>query len=462
MRFRKNINDTIALIILFAIFGFFAIGFEVQECGDSFQYINRHPMREPVYSLILQLFQFVAGGKYTVLLGLFQNILAVICVYWTYKRLKLMYEMNELVSYLSLLLLLVPHILTPLASKTHIVMTMTIMTEGITFSLFYVWFTIILGIVTDFYEQEKIVKSYVCGLGLGFLLALTRGQMAICIILWIIVGSYKAIVNKKYKMILLILIAGILAFPMKTQLTKIYNLVESGYYVDTVSSKPMLLANIVYVADEKDAEYIKEDDLRETFVKILVQAKEDGKTIENADKGIMSRALYHAECHDVLNFDYIDPNMREVIKKRSGIDEEQFFELMIMEDKLCGQIAKELLPHMAGRFICNYMVIVALGFVRTVATERFHLYILAFVLYLLALVVLLYDITKRGLNKKSLSVLLLVLSICGTVFGTSLVIQCIERYMIYNMPFFYILGLVMVRDLYDEKIKRKDIMRGTS
>ena len=79
--------DIVAIIILIVLFGFFAFFCEVSWCGDSYQYENQFPMREPVYSLILQFLKFVASDVYMRVLGLIQNLLAGICIYWTYKKL---------------------------------------------------------------------------------------------------------------------------------------------------------------------------------------------------------------------------------------------------------------------------------------------------------------------------------------------------------------------------------------
>lgn len=454
-----NRIDVVALVLICVLFGYFAIFHGTYEYGDSFQYAHQYPMREPVYSLLIQFFQIIAHDNYMLPLGIFQNILAVICVYWTYIRLCRIYKLNSLFRLGTVALLLAPHIITPVASQTHMILTNSVMTEGITMSLYYVWFTILLGILADYYDEKNQIIINVISVCLAMLLALTRGQMAVCLILWLIVSVYKALVqffaNKSdsyrikgiAKKLLIYVVILAIVFVAKSQITKIYNQLETGYYVDTVSSKPMLLANIAYVCDESDADYINDADLKEAFRTIVSNAKNDGYSVGYATGSVIDRALYHEKCHDILNFEYIDPEIRKVIYKQ-GIDEDKFLSLMIEEDRICGDMSKALLPNIATKYLKNYFVIVALGFVRSVAIEKFGLSIVAVLMYIFAIVLCVYGAIKRKAGKQIISMLLVLIAICGTVCGTSLMIQCIGRYMIYNLPFFYIVGMALLQALF--------------
>ena len=151
----KDKLDIVVLITLIIVFGFFAFFCEVSWCGDSYQYENQFPMREPVYSLILQFLKFAAGDHYMRVLGLIQNLLAGICVYWTYKKLSDIWNFKIVGRSASMICLLAPHIVTPLASKTHLIITNTVMTEGITLSLYYVWFVLAVRLIVGRIDKEK-------------------------------------------------------------------------------------------------------------------------------------------------------------------------------------------------------------------------------------------------------------------------------------------------------------------
>lgn len=445
----KIVSDKIDVIVLLAIvslFSFFCILFDVTEYGDSFQYLHQYPMREPIYSLLLQILQFIKGDKYGILLGPIQNIMAIVCTYWAYKRIAKIYNFGILFRFGTVAALLVPHIITPFLSKAHIILTNGVMTEGITVSLFYVWFTMILGIFVGFYNEAEERKAVAVSLSLALLLSLTRGQMMLCIVIWLLVVIFRFFQNKKKAKLIIALLGCAIAIFSKGQLTKWYNLAESGYYVKTVSSKPMLMANIVYVCSEEDAKYIKDEGLRESFVQMVQRAEADGITYNNAQGSIIDKALYHEDCHDKLNFDYVDPAVRNVIYEKYGIDEEYFLELMIREDELCGVMAAQLLPHIWPQFLKNYVSIVSLGFVRSIATEKMHMAFIALFMYFGAIIFMISGFIK-GNKLGAYSMLLVLVTIAGTVMGTAIMIQCITRYMIYNFPFFYIAGMSIISKL---------------
>lgn len=454
MNFKKLFDckfDIVVLTGIILVFGYFVIFCPAQEYGDSFQYIHQYPMREPVYSLFLQAMIVLLGDNFRVGVSFAQNMLAVVCLFWTYKRISKMYSFGLLFRLGTVAVLLAPHLVTPMASVTHLVLTCSVITEGITLSMYYVFLTILLGMVNGFYEGKSYTIAIVANVILAFVLALTRGQMAVCFVLWLLVVSFRDLCNKKWKSIFIYVVIVICMFPIKSQLTKWYNLAETGYYTDTVSSKPMLLANIVYVCDITDSEYIEDETLQNAFKEMAQKALADGLNVENANGGIIGKALYHEACHDSLNFEYIDPAVRNVIYERFNIDESTFLELMISEDALCKEMSLDLLPHIAGKFLHNYFYVISLGFIRSIAVEKSVIPYLAVALYILAVSLVAFLLTRwKKTGEKSpaaLSMIVVLLAICGTVCGTSLMIQCITRYMVYNLPFFYIAGMAMLKEL---------------
>ncbi len=446
--------DIAALVVIAGIFVYFMIFSEVVDCGDSFQYANQLPMREPVYSLLIQLFQAVSGEAYRIPLGIFQNILAIICIYWTHRRISKIYGFGHLFRMATLAVLLAPHIITPLASKTNLVLTSTVMTEGITISLYYVWFSILNGILWDYYiGKKKFIRAIAANTLLGLILSMTRGQMVICLAVEVFVICFKIIeiksVAMKKKLIrIFICFLGIFAvIGVKDILTKAYNYAETGYFVKTVSSSPMLLANIVYVSDESDAKYLLDEDLRQTYIQIVKEVHEEGLSFSDATGSIIQKARFHESGHETINFDHIDPNMRVLIESRYGIDSSEFVNLMIVEDRVCKEASMQLIGHVFPKYLKNYVIIACLGFVRSVAADKSFLSIYAILIYITAIAMTIILLKKDLRNRQAHTMILTLILICGTVLGTSLVIECITRYMIYNLPIFYISGMGMIKAL---------------
>ena len=120
---------------------------------------------------------------------------------------------------------------------------------------------------------------------------------------------------------------------------------------------------------------------------------------------------------------------------------------MIALDEVAAALSAELMPEVLGRYVLNYINVIALGFVRTVAYENTVLAWYAVCIYIaaVALTVVLWRRNPESMAASFMAVVLL--TIVGNVCATALMIQCISRYMIYNLPLFYMAGLLELREL---------------
>lgn len=87
------------------------------------------------------------------------------------------------------------------------------------------------------------------------------------------------------------------------------------------------------------------------------------------------------------------------------------------------------------------------GLVNTVAKNRPILVVYAGFAYLLYICAFLADIRKHGMNLPVIFATCTILSIVMNVVGVSMVIFCQTRYAIYNMPLFYMSGILLIMDL---------------
>ena len=226
-----------------------------------------------------------------------------------------------------------------------------------------------------------------------------------------------------------------------------YNYCEQGLFVDTASGKAMSFANILYVADREDGMAIADDGLRELFYEMYDSADADRMNEKYAPSGILNKAAYHEKCHDELNFTYFAEPAKRYVGERQGIYTDRYQELMIAIDEVADQLSKQLMPEVAVRYLRNYLNVTALGFVRTVAYENPVLSWYALFIYMaaVALTVWLWRKGRGGMAASFMAVVLL--TIVGNVCATALMIQCISRYMIYNLPLFYMAGMLELREL---------------
>lgn len=455
-RLFKHQSDKIILAGISLLFAYFLFFHEVREMGDTFQYMNQFVSREPVYALLLYALTGIFGENgYPFVLALIQNVLAVISVYWLYHRLMKLFDFHILLRIATAIVLLAPHIVTPLASQSHMIITNSILTEGISISIYYLWFGILLTLLLNRYEKRKALY-WGLSFFLAFFLSLIRGQLMICILVMLIVASFCAIVRKKAWYIPVILLIVAVSFIGKTQLTKIYNKTFSDLYVDTVSSKPMMLANIMYVAKKEDAEAISDPKLKETFLTILSGMEKEKLTVEYAPKGLINQSLFHEKGHEDINFNYIIPGLNEYISNKYQITESEYMKLLVLQDQTAAEMIKEVIKPAFPEFLKNYFVIASLGFVRSIAVEKSFLPAVAVILYVLFAAMTVLLLKKNMKSPAAWFALLVVLLICGTVFGTSIMIECISRYMIYNLPMFYIAGMALVTEFVKNRNEHKN------
>lgn len=447
--FRKK-TDYVVFAILAAVFGYFAFFREMMELGDSFQYLNQMVSREPIYALFLKILTGIFGERYGRPLLILQNLLAVVSIYWLYIRLTDLFKLPKFFEWAVVVFLLAPHLITPLAARSGMVITNSVMTEGIAMSLYYIWAGMMLTLLLGRYSQNQ--KSAVVWSGfLSFVLSMIRGQFLICIAVWLLVNVFVFFLQKEYKKILFILLGALLLVGGKSYLTKAYHYVESDLFVATSSGPPMMLANVIYLSDIEDGVDIENEYLRNAYENMIRLVDEKQLSIKYGTGGIIEMAQFHEYGHETLNFDIVDPEIEAVVGEVDGVTSADYEYMLVLIDGYASQIIGDVLPNILPEFIKNYFVIAALGFVRSIAVDRWIFPIYALIMYFVA-AALSVILLKRDLKSSGAYFMLLTLVlICGNVFGTSIMIECISRYMIYNLPFFYIAGMAMLTELWKRK-----------
>lgn len=452
---RRNL---IFLGIFTVFFGFLLITGEPIYSNDTFQYENQMVMREPGYALLIQFMRFLSPDRHYELIIALQNILAVVTNTAVIAFLRGRFGLNMPLSFLCVLVLLAPHIMTPVFSSTHLILTNTLMTEGILFSLYSVAF---MSLLDAMWDGQPFGKASIRTIVLFWVLSLIRGQMMVLFVVWFVamgaaaiagnirktgISRRKAAVDSARQCILLCLIL-VIAFVVRTNLVRAYNYLESGLFVDTASGKAMSFANVLYVADRNDGEAIEDESLRALFYEMYDSADADGMNYKYASEGILNRAAHHEKCHDDLNFIYFSEPARRYVGETQGIYADRFQELMIAVDGIAGELSAALMPRVIGRYALNYICVIALGFVRTVSYETPLLAWYALFIYVVA-VVLTIALWRGNPGSRAASFMAVtLLTIVGNVCATALMIQCISRYMIYNLPLFYIAGILELMEL---------------
>lgn len=410
--------------------------------NDSNQYIAMHIHREPLYSFFLWIFRSLFGEtKYLDIVRFLQNGLAAFSVIWLAESLKKRFGFGQWMETLVCLILLAPHIITPVFSASGLVLSNGVISEALGLPLFYLFTAQCMKMV---YTRQR--GAALSSLLLSLFLSLVRGQMMFTILLWLVFAGAVVIVEKKKlaKCLLICVVCTALAFGTRTLLVKSYNLVFNGYFINNTFGSVGLLANILYAADEEDAERIADQDARVMFELSYRLAKEQGATYQDAPEGFFNRAAHLEKWHDAIKFEMIEEPWRQLHDREGFID---YIPENVESDRIAATIVKSLLPAVLGRWLYDYLALACYGLIRSIAVVHPLLNWYALTAYL-AYIVLAALAWRKNHNSNAVWLAAFsMLAVLANVFATSMIIMCLSRYVIYGLPLFYVSGLMLLYEL---------------
>ena len=417
--------------------------------NDSNQYIAMHIHREPLYSFFLWIFRSLFGEtKYLDIVRFLQNGLAAFSVIWMAESLKKRFAFGQWMEALVCLILLAPHIITPVFSASGLVLSNGVISEALGLPLFYLFTAQCMKMV---YTRQR--GAALSSLLLSLFLSLVRGQMMFTILLWLVFAGAVVIVEKKKlaKRLLICVVCTALAFGTRTLLVKSYNLVFNGYFINNTFGSVGLLANILYAADEEDAERIADRDARVMFELSYRLAKEQGATYQDAPEGFFNRAAHLEKWHDAIKFEMIEEPWRQLHDREGFID---YIPENVESDRIAATIVKSLLPAVLGRWLYDYLALACYGLIRSIAVVHPLLNWYALTAYL-AYIVLAALAWRKNHNSNAVWLAAFsLLAVLANVFATSMIIMCLSRYVIYGLPLFYVSGLMLLYELAGGKNRR--------
>ena len=410
--------------------------------NDSNQYIAMHIHREPLYSFFLWIFRSLFGEtKYLDIVRFLQNGLAAFSVIWLAESLKKRFDFGQWMEALVCLILLAPHIITPVFSASGLVLSNGVISEALGLPLFYLFTAQCMKMV---YTRQR--GAALSSLLLSLFLSLVRGQMMFTILLWLVFAGAVVIVEKKKlaKRLLICVVCTALAFGTRTLLVKSYNLVFNGYFINNTFGSVGLLANILYAADEEDAKRIADQDARVMFELSYRLAKEQGATYQDAPEGFFNRAAHLEKWHDAIKFEMIEEPWRQLHDREGFID---YIPENVESDRIAATIGKSLLPAVLGRWLYDYLALACYGLIRSLAVVHPLLNWYALTAYL-AYIVLAALAWRKNHNSNAVWLAAFsLLAVLANVFATSMIIMCLSRYVIYGLPLFYVSGLMLLHEL---------------
>lgn len=431
---------------------------------DSGSYISMQTGREPLYPLFLAFFRFIFREKDTIVWlassgqldsekamelintwpalrvsMVIQSVLAAAACFYMTKVIRNVFRLSWLLTILTALCTLIPYVLTPLASSSHMVLNKAVLTEGITFPLSGIFTGCM---IQGIFAREKKGRYYGAAFVLSFMLVLARNQMLVTFAVWCAVIFFETVRSRKWKGAVVLLTSFLLFFGGRSMFHKGYNSIVHKGYTGAATGSYNMLTTLLYLSDASDAEALTDGEQKALFVQMHEQMEAEGMTLAQAPEGILNRAYHYEEYYDRIGFEIQQPCLFGYAGQK-GIPDDQALNEVV---RVASQMDRELFPRLPGRYVSNYLACVASGLTRSVSASGMVMGVYSVIIYLLAVILVLYLYKKDRQSKAALLMLFALLMICANVFATALLIMCLSRYMIYNTALFYIAGLMCLTE----------------
>lgn len=460
MKLSKSRRDTFflsAMLIFSAIFYlFFAFLDGPYLSPDSETYIAMSLHREPLYSLFLALMRALFGPdreKYLMGAIIIQSLLTAVAA-WSIPA--FLYKKLSLPKPVAFLLLMMPFgvsLLCRFGAGRRAMYSTSIESEALALPLFLLFFRFLAAYVM---EARSRLKNLCSAAIFCILLISIRKQMYAALLILLTVIFVEMLRSKCWKKGLLSLAVSALTILLAvTGLDLSYNTVLRGETVRHSGDSRFLLTMIFYTAERDYGEKIDDANIRKLFYDIYDTCDEAGYLKHSAPNGWLPRVNHFGDHYDHIQIDTLRPGVTDYVAVNElGTETEMAARVDDIMQTMTGSLLLSCLPSMIGCFFDNVLS----GLVTTVSMRTFLLSIAALILYAgyLALCALCIVRSKRrcasenGVCTKKKArpevvhfSLLVLLCIIVNVAVVSAVIFCQSRYTIYNMPLFYMGGILM-------------------
>lgn len=426
-----NLFITLTGILFFFFLGETAVSYQ----NDSLGYLTLGFAREPFYPLFIQFFYLLLGeAYYLTFVTFFQGILALLCILYAILFLQQNYRLNPLESYLCFLLLLIPYGIDTLWKEPRIVYTHFIVTESITYSLFYLFVILLIKAVLT-----KKLRFFMAASLLALLLSLTRGQMMICFPA-LFVGLF-FFFFQEVKKFLAGCVLLFLLFACIGQVTNLYHYVLHGIYASPMENSLTVFTNLLFASDQEDIALIEDKEEAAFLQKVYEEADRLGYRYTYSQGGLIQTGNLLMASHDKIKYDILRGALYEYTDN-----------LGMPRDYAAEQAKKELLDSISavlrkdnmGTWIFNCISLLPMALLLS-----FHpitppsllpfLYASAILITLFSIAALIFRLVReRRIENGTLFLGAVMTLLLTNVGGLCISIYGISRYTNYTMGLYYI------------------------
>lgn len=407
---------------------------------DSNAFLHPTEAIENAYSLYVNFLRLckVIFGEELYLYGIWflQSVLAILSCVTLTNYLRKRFELNYCLAIVIYCLALTPF----MYSFPEDVVTHHIMTEGLSISLFYFF---ILFIMRTFIERKII--NMLWALVVGVLLALTRSQLVLFLLLyllcWLIIGicflrERMKVRSRKY-LYISFLVLGFLCFLLAVLIMR--EMVARNVWSQLTAA---VSGRTLCIIDEEDRELF-EGDSQLVFDRLYEFVDTNKYRVEYFSEG--SKRGY-----DIINA--CNENTKACSKIIRNFYEEQYSGMDVSEIeertiKMRSEIAAKVFHNNGMEYFSLTIQLLPQSFVASIfiQPDKIHAlcYDITFLLYAICIICLFYAIRINVDRKYIISILITLLFLIGNVFITNIIFFGLQRYVIYTFGLFYISMLLL-------------------
>ena len=488
-----------AVFTLFYLFFFFLDGAVLH--ADSHSYLYMDISREPVYPLFLAVLRSIFGeGSFLLAASFLQNLvnaacsayLAIVVAREFFGPAGDLFGMNEkgnaagtassaaglkMSGYcasrlvwegLILFILMAPSLLTRFVAKRGSTFSCSIMTESLTIPLWLLAFAFFLEILRKRGRKKALYAAVTI-----IVLIATRKQMLVMLPLFFLVLAYTYwLPSRSLKKALFCIALPVACFLCVAVSERVYNYALHGLTLGHTDSNNTIFTILIYASEPGDEQLLGDRGLdmasyaalgdngvgrylnvteemladpalysyRELYGDLITQADRDHLTLTHAG----GSSEHFSESYDAIAIALSQPTIEEWLNER-GVEGTEA--KAVLADQVRSDILKTVLPRKLPRILQVYAKSFVHGMCLTVAGRGgiFAVYsALAYAVFLVLIILAFKGWPESPAGTFGATVLL---GILGNVTLTTLVIFCQFRYMVYNMPLFYLAFLLLIREV---------------
>lgn len=276
--------------------------------------------------------------------------------------------------------------------------------------------------------------------------------MYLSLFLLILCIIYVSIISKKHlKGLLIIFICTCSILLGCNFLDNGFNYAVHKTFATHSSDNRFLATMVFYTSEPEDSNAIFNTDTKKLFDEIYEICDNNGYLKHSAGKGWYHRVNHFGDHYDCIQIDTMWPMIQQYVRDHYTGDS-VFLEEQV--DAITQEIINALLPQVWPKIITTFFDNFLSGLVTTVAQRNPLLIAYSIFIYIAYTALLIVNLRKYGLsNKTNIFAILILFSIILNVAIVSAVIFCQTRYTIYNMPLFYMCGILLLKETFvDHKL----------